>query len=82
MVIELKGSDLTQAMLERGDRIVWCAVSNISDKHAMETVENGYYELLVPIVSFEDGFVCRQGNIWCYAVPVKKVELNQEDVEL
>ncbi len=82
MIIELKGSDLTQAMLERGDRMVWCAVSNVSDKHAMETVESGYYELLVPIVSFDDGFVCRQGNSWRHAVPVKKCELTQEDVGL
>lgn len=48
----------------------------------METLESGYYELLVPIVSFEDGFVCRQGNSWRHAVPVKKVELTQEDVGL
>ena len=83
MIIELQGSRLTQAMLERDDRPVWCAVSNVSDNHAMATIDNGYYELLVSIVSLEnEGFVCDQGNLWQYAVPVKKVELTQDDVGL
>lgn len=79
MITELTGSDLTQAILKRGDRIVWCAVSNSSDEHAMTAIKNGYYELLVPIVSFNNGFVCREGNIWLHAIPVKKVEVTQQD---
>ena len=83
MIIELQGSQLTQAILERGDRQVWCAVSNISDEHALATIENGYYELLVCIVSLKnDKFVCKNGDLWHYAIPVKKVELSQDDVGL
>lgn len=82
MIIELQGSRLAQAMLERGDTQVWCAVSNVSDAHAIATIENGYYELLVPIVSFEEGFVCQQGDLWRHAVPVKKVELTQAEIGL
>ncbi len=83
MIIELQGSRLTQAILERSDTGVWCAVSNVNDDHAMATIDNGYYELLVTIVSFEqDRFVCEQGNVWRYAVPIKKVELTQEEVGL
>jgi hypothetical protein len=83
MLIELQGSRLTQAILERDDKQVWCAVSNVSDDHAMTAIYNGYYELLVSIVSLgDDGFVCDKGNLWQYAVPVKKIELTQEEVEL
>ncbi|WP_426138375.1 hypothetical protein [Psychrobacter sp. TWR1-1-1] len=32
---ELKGSDLTRAMLARGDKKVWCAVCDDSDEQAM-----------------------------------------------
>ncbi|AOY45170.1 MULTISPECIES: hypothetical protein [Psychrobacter] len=83
MLIELQGSRLTQAILERDDNQVWCAVSNVSDDHAMTAIDNGYYELLVSIVSLgDDGFVCDKGHLWQYAVPVKKVELTQDDVGL
>lgn len=34
----LLGNDLTCAMLERGDKQVWCAVSNISIEQAMSTI--------------------------------------------
>ncbi len=83
MIIELQGSQLTQAMLERGDEQIWCAVSNISDEHAMATIDNGYYELLVCIVSADnDGFVCNNGDLWRHAIAVKKVELSQDEVGL
>jgi hypothetical protein len=83
MLIELQGSRLTQAILERDDNKVWCSVSNVSDDHAMTAIDNGYYELLVSIVSLgDDGFVCDKGNLWQYAVPVKKVELTQNEVGL
>ena len=83
MIIELQGSRLTQAILDRDDRPVWCAVSNVSDDHAMITIHNGYYELLVSIVSSaNDRFVCDKGNLWQYAVPIKKVALTQHDVGL
>lgn len=83
MLIELQGSRLTQEILERDDGQVWCAVSNVSDDHAMTAIDNGYYELLVSIVSLgDDGFVCDQGNVWQCAVPVKKIELTQDEVGL
>jgi hypothetical protein len=83
MIIELQGSKLTHAMLERGNTQVWCAVSNVNDDHAMVTIDNGYYELLVTIVSFDnDRFVCDKGSLWRYAIPVQKVELTQDEVGL
>ena len=32
---EITGSDLTRALLERGDKQVWCAVDDESDEQAM-----------------------------------------------
>ena len=83
MISELQGSQLTQAILEKGNKRVWCAVSNISDDHAMLAVNNSYYELLVPIVaSNNDSFICAKGNLWQYAVSVKRTELTANEVGL
>ena len=82
MIIELQGSKLTQAILELNENKVWCAVSNISDEHAMSTIDKGYYELLVHIVAFDDGFICDKGDVWKHAVSVKKVQLTQDEVGL
>ena len=83
MIAELQGSELTKAILENVSNYVWCAVSNVSDDYAVATIDNGYYELLVPIVAFNNHqFVCDKGELWEYAVSVKRVALTQDDVEL
>lgn len=38
---DLIGSNLTRTMLERGDKQIWCAIDNDSDKQAMTEYE-GY----------------------------------------
>lgn len=83
MIAELQGSELTKAILGNVSNYVWCAVSNVSDDYAVATIDNGYYELLVPIVAFNnDQFVCDKGELWEHAVSVKRVALTQDDVEL
>ena len=47
----LSGSDLTRAMLERGDEQVWCAVSHKSAEHAMETIINVSSDFIMHIVA-------------------------------
>lgn len=79
---KLAGSHLARAMLDRGDEQIWCAVSNDSDEHAMCITEHADYEFLTHIVSFDDGFSCTEGVKWQYAVPVKKVQLTQDEVGL
>nr|WP_181717020.1 hypothetical protein [Psychrobacter sp.]QJS05601.1 hypothetical protein [Psychrobacter sp.] len=81
MYKELRGSDLTRAMLERGDEKVWCAVNNESDEHAMTNIDNADYSFLKYIVSFNNShFLCEDGTPWQYAVPVKKAEVTQQEV--
>lgn len=83
MVAELQGSELTKAILEGVSDYVWCAVSNVSDDYAIATIDNGYYELLVPIIAFNNAqFVCDKGDLWEYAVSVKRVELTHDDAGL
>lgn len=66
----LTGSNLTRAMLERGDEQVWCAVSDVSDKEAMEDLFGNDFTAL--IVSFdEERFICSGGMEWSFAVPIK-----------
>lgn len=78
---ELTGSDLTRAMLERGDKQIWCAVSDDSDKEAMsDQVDNDF---TARIVSFKDGnFYCSSGTTWAFAVPIKIVTLTQNEAGL
>lgn len=83
MSAKLVGSSLTREMLESGDTQIWCAVSNDSEAHAMTIIENSDYSLLVYITSFNDGeFVCREGESWRFAIPVRKIELTQKEVGL
>ena len=78
---KLKGSDLTRAMLERGDDKVLCAVNNDSDEHAITNIDNADYSFLKYIVSFNNShFLCEDGTPWQHAVPVKKVEVTQQEV--
>lgn len=77
---ELKGSNLASAMLEDGDEKVWCVVSNDSDEHAMATINNADHSFLRHVVSFNNNyFFCEDETSWQYAVPVKKVEITQQD---
>ncbi|KAA0915780.1 hypothetical protein [Psychrobacter sp. ANT_WB68] len=83
MGFELTGSDLTRAMLERGDEQVWCAVSNESEQDVINTIKNIDINFMMHIVAFEDEcFLCEEGGTWKYAVPIKKAELSQNEVGL
>ncbi|BBI68397.1 hypothetical protein PKHYL_25880 [Psychrobacter sp. KH172YL61] len=50
---ELKGSDLTRAMLARGEKRVWCAVCDDSDEQAM--MDHCGNDFTAYIVSFRNG---------------------------
>lgn len=73
------GSELTHSMLKDGHQKIWCAVSDESDKNAMEDQEkNGLTSM---ISSFEDGkFYCTSGMAWRYAVPIKITALTRIEV--
>ena len=80
---ELLVSDLTRAMLERGDEQVLCAVSNESEQDAIKTIKNIDGNFIMHIVAFEDGyFLCKEESTWLYAVPIKKTLLTQDEVGL
>ncbi|OXL21545.1 hypothetical protein [Psychrobacter sp. DAB_AL32B] len=75
---ELRGSDLTRAMLERGDENVWCAIADESDEQAMTAHDSNAFT--AHIVAFKDGsFYCTGGMRWLYAVPIKIKEILQHD---
>ncbi|MEC5210673.1 hypothetical protein RCH20_001749 [Psychrobacter sp. PL15] len=80
---ELTGSNLTRAMLDRGDKQVWCATSNDSDEDAMATINSADYSFLRHIISFDNNcFFCKEGHSWQHAVPVKKIALTQDELGL
>ena len=79
----LSGSDLTRAILEHDNKEVLCVVSNESDNQAMTSIISADQPCVFRIASFyNDRFVCKNGNLWQYAVPVKKVALTQAEVGL
>lgn len=51
---DLKGSDLTRAMILRGDKQIWCAVCDESDELAM--MDHCGNDFTAYIVSFSDVF--------------------------
>jgi hypothetical protein len=77
----LTGSDLTRAMLNRGDKKIWCAVDDDSDARAIsDQIDNDF---TARIVSFRDGkFYCTAGMTWLYAVPIKIIPLTQQEANL
>ncbi len=78
---KLTGSDLTRAMLARGDEQVWCAVDDESDDIAVTDHESN--DFTAHIASYQDGkFFSTSGMPWLCAVPVKIVALTQEEVGL
>lgn len=78
---EVKGSDLTRALLARGDKQVWCAVDDDSDKQAM--MDHCGNDFTACIVAYKDGyFYCSGGTAWLFAVPIKVVSVTQQEVNL
>lgn len=78
---KLLGSDLTRAMLNRGDKKIWCAVDDDSDEQAITDQINN--DFTARIVSFRDGeFFCTAGMRWSFAVPIKINPITQEEVGL
>ena len=75
MVNRLVGSDLTRAILKRGDKKeVWCAVSDESDQQATTDLYGN--DFTAYIVKSQNGyFYCNCGMQWLYAVPVKIVPM-------
>jgi hypothetical protein len=64
--VELTGSDLCRAMLERGDSRVVCLVSDVSDDEARDKRE---ITSLIEGFSIRSGFYTERSNDWVYAVP-------------
>ena len=76
---ELTGSDLTRAMLVRGDKRIWCAVCDDSDEQAM--MDHYDNDFTAYIISFGNGcFYCDGGMPWGYAVPIKISTVTQCEV--
>ena len=70
LINEATGSDLARAMLARGDKKVWCAVSDDNDAEAMEGLSINEFTDFVTSYS-ETGFFCASGVEWAFAVPIK-----------
>lgn len=60
--VELTGSDLCRAMLERGDKIVTCTVKNYED-------ELDSYDAIIA-VSSNGKYYESTSNLWSFAVPI------------
>ena len=76
---ELTGSDLTRAMLARGDSQIWCAVADDSDEEAMEDLANNDFTAFI-VSSQENCFFCTGGMEWRFAVPIKIVAVTASEV--
>lgn len=77
----LRGSELTRAMLERGDTEILCAIDDDSDEQAM--TGHASNDFTAHITSFSDGkFYCSGGMPWTCAVPVKISEITQIEAGL
>lgn len=76
---ELKGSSLALAMLNRGDKKIWCAISDDSDEEAMTDHDGN--DFTAYIVAYEDGyFYCTGGMRWLHAVPIKINEIVHQEI--
>ena len=76
----LTGSNLTRAILERGDKKeIWCAVSDESDQEATSDLYGN--DFIAYIVKSQNGyFYCDGGMQWLYAVPVKIIPMTYTEV--
>lgn len=83
---EIKGSDLTRAMLKKYEGGgVHCVISDESDEAALNwcTYVNSPAGVTLIIKEDEDGtFVCKDGNKWKFAVPVDLIPLSQKKASL
>lgn len=78
---ELKGSDLTRALLKRGYKGVWCAVDDESDEEAIK--DQCGNDFTAYIVSFKNGcFYYSGGMSWLCAVPIKIVAVTQKEMKI
>ncbi|MGP4713214.1 hypothetical protein [Psychrobacter sp. DM8] len=78
---ELKGSDLTRAMLAWGYEQIWCAVDDDNDEQAMR--DHCGNDFTACIVSCDGQyFYCDQGTPWACAVPIKIIAVKQEEVDM
>ena len=78
---EIKGSDLTRALLKRSDKPIWCAVDDESDEQAM--MDHDGNDFTAYIVSFKNGcFYCSGGMSWLCAVPIKIVAVTQKEMNI
>lgn len=78
---EITGSDLTRALLERGDKQVWCAVDDESDEQAM--MDHCGNDFTAYIVCFKNGcFYCSCGTPWLFAVPIKISAVTQHEMKI
>ncbi len=76
---ELMGSNLTRAMLNRGDKPVWCVVADNSDKEAMENLLGN--DFTAYIANFDKGsFYCTAGMEWKFAVPIKIIAMTATEM--
>lgn len=78
---KLKGSELTRAMLARGDKGIWCAIDDGSDEQAL--TDHASNDFTAKIIAFSDGnFFCSGGMPWTFAVPIKISEVTQTEAGL
>ena len=77
---KLIGSDLTRAMLARGDRQIWCTVADDSDEEAMEDLANNDFTAFI-VSSQENCFFCTGGMEWRFAVPIKIVAVTASEAK-
>ena len=58
---ELRGSDLTRAMLERGNKKIWCTIDDDSDQQAITDLSGNYF--MAHVVAFKNGFFYCTGGM-------------------
>lgn len=76
---KLTGSDLARGMLRRGDKHIWCAVSDESDEEAITDLNGN--DFTAYIVKSENGyFYCSGGMQWLHAVPIKIKQITSQEV--
>jgi len=76
-----QGSDLAKMLLRNDMNVGLCAVSNISDNHAIGSPFSDYTPIIRRVQSYnEQVFLDDNGSAWRYAVPIKISRLQQSDL--